>query len=127
MMWDYHVILVFTHDSNSLVFDLDTKLPFPVSFERYCEETFGDEATIMEKFHRKFRVISGAEFLTSFSSDRRHMKDKDGKWMKPPPSWSCIRGCSDSEHNLESFISMEETTGVGQVCNLQTFIQKFTF
>ena len=116
-----------TYDSNSLVYDLDTKLPFPVSFERYCEETFGDEATIMEKFHRKFRVISGAEFLTSFSSDRRHMKDKDGKWMKPPPSWSCIRGCSDSEHNLESFISMEETTGVGQVCNLQTFIKKFTF
>ena len=129
-MWDYHVLLVVLQENDiSLVYDLDTKLPFPVSFKQYCVETFGDETGIMEKFHRKFRVVPGAVFLTNFSSDRRHMKDKkdNEKWMQPPPSWSCIRGCQDTEHNLELFVSMDETTGVGDVCNLQSFVKKFTF
>ena len=133
-MWDYHVILVVKKDdAESLVYDLDTRLPFPVPFKTYSEATFGDESGILEKFRRIFRVVPGAEFLTSLSSDRRHMRAEEKgeggvkEWLKPPPEWPCIRGNKDEEHNLESFISMEEGQGVGVVCNLEKFERMFCF
>ena len=55
---------------------------------------FRDESTIIEKFHRKFRVVSGSGYLTKFSSDRRHMRKEDEgrSWLSPPPTWPCIKG-----------------------------------
>ena len=126
VMWDYHVILVVQDDAKSLVYDLDTRLSFPVSFETYCEATFGDESGIKEKFRRKFRVIPGGDYLTGLSSDRRHMRSEAGEWLKPPPLWPCIRGNSDVEHNLESLISMEEGRGLGVVCDLEKFVKMFS-
>ena len=129
VMWDYHVILVVKDDSShSLVYDLDTILPFPVSFKTYCDSTFGDESSIMEKFRRKFRVVPGADYLSGLSSDRRHMRSdkEDREWLQPPPLWPCIQGNRGEEHNLESFISMEESQGVGVVCDLEKFVKMFS-
>ena len=128
VMWDYHVILIVKEDSSdSLVYDLDTRLPFPVSFQTYCEKTFGDESNIIEKFRRKFRVVPGADYLSGLSSDRRHMRSdkEDQEWLKTPPLWSCIQGNRGEEHNLESFISMEEGQGLGVVCDLEKFVMMF--
>ena len=128
VVWDYHVILILQQGANStaVVYDLDTRLPFPVSFPEYCRATFGDsEEAIMEKFHRKFRVVAGAEYLVTLSSDRRHMRQEEA-WLAAPPPWPCIRGCRDSDHNLDTFINMEPgEERVGEVCDLETFLTKF--
>jgi hypothetical protein len=40
---------------------------------------------------RQFRVIPADEFLSTFASDRSHMLDEDGKWLKTPPSYPCLQ------------------------------------
>ena len=126
VLWDYHVILLVKDGHKSLVYDLDTKLPFPASFEKYCEATFGEESAITEKFRRKFRVIPGGEFLAGLSSDRRHMRRQESQeWTQPPPSWPCIRGSEETEHNLDTLISMGEGDGLGTVCDLEQFVRMF--
>jgi len=126
VIWDYHVILLYKkEDGQTLVYDLDTLLPFPAQFSNYCETTFASEEQMQPNFHRQFRVVPGAEYLTNFSTDRRHMK-KGEEWLQSPPSWPCIRGLAEKEHNLDLFISMEEGVGVGKVFDLKAFVNKFS-
>ena len=66
VVWDYHVILIIHQHSGSIVLDLDSNLEFPVSFDEYCGLTVRDEENMMEKFHRRFRVVSAPQFLSSF-------------------------------------------------------------
>jgi len=35
-------------------------------------------------------MIQADLYLKTFASDRSHMKDANGKWQKPPPSYPCI-------------------------------------
>ena len=49
VVWDYHVILIVTDINGTMVYDLDTNLPFPVTFQEYFTQTFGDETTILKK------------------------------------------------------------------------------
>ena len=123
-MWDYHVILIRRENTGTLVYDLDTRLPFPCDFKLYTDQSFGDETNMLPEFHRKFRVVDGEEFLQSFSSDRRHMKDGEGRWIKPPPNWVFIRGSKQEEHNLDTFIRMDQH-GPGTVNNLEQFNNTF--
>lgn len=74
---------------------------------------------------RFFRVIPAKEFLKVFASDRRHMKKSDGTWMKPPPNHAAIF-TDHSVHNLDSFISMKQGEGPGQVLNFNQFASKFS-
>ena len=69
VIWDYHVILVVKENPDSLVFDLDTRLPYPSSFKEYSRHTFSkhEEENMREQFHRKFRVIAIREFLENSS------------------------------------------------------------
>lgn len=41
---------------------------------------------------RMYRVVGAQQFLTHFSSDRRHMRTPEGLWQAPPPPGPCIRG-----------------------------------
>lgn len=80
---DYHVFFMHNPSPNRcLVFDLDTTLPFPTYFHKYVTETFRSDYAVSEDHHRFFRVIPADEYLTTFSSDRRHMKRPDGSWIK---------------------------------------------
>ncbi|KAH7721752.1 protein N-terminal glutamine amidohydrolase-like protein [Aphelenchoides avenae] len=52
---DYHVILLRHADSKSqrsLVYDLDTTLPFPCTFEEYFEKAIGSEESFAPMFKR---------------------------------------------------------------------------
>ena len=49
---------------------------------------------------RMFRVIPANVFLDTFASDRSHMLDAEGKWLKPPPSYPCIQTEGMYEHKL---------------------------
>lgn len=57
VIWDYHVILIIKADQCSTVFDLDTNLPYPCDYNSYSQDTFKSDDDILERFHRKFRVI----------------------------------------------------------------------
>lgn len=124
VIWDYHVIFVYKPDERCLVFDLDSDLPFPTFFHKYVTETFRTDAILNPEYHRFFRVVPASLFLNTFASDRRHMKKPDGTWMKAPPAYPPI-STSESSHNLDDFISMEASVGIGEVLSLTEFVKKF--
>ena len=104
------------------VWDLDSYLPFPCSFEDYSAKALRKEDTIKPKYRRKFRIVSAGTYLSTFASNRGHMKavEPDGsvRWLADPPSYPAIR-TADCEHNLDTFWSMDPTVGIGTVVDLQ--------
>lgn len=50
-------------------------------------------------FDRFFRVISAEQYLTEFSSDRRHMRRPDGTWIKPPPPYPPIQSSGELKYS----------------------------
>ena len=45
---------------------------------------------------RKFRIIPADVFLSTFASDRSHMKKPSGEWIKEPPPYRPIRTAGNS-------------------------------
>jgi len=130
VVWDYHVILLLSPlpatQQPTLVYDLDTRLPFPCPAHQYCSQALGSDREMEEKFHRLLRLIPGPEFLTSLSSDRRHMRIGD-EWSAPPPPWPCIQGDSTQAHTLDTHITMPDNShNLGTVLDLETFTNKFS-
>ncbi|XP_053210088.1 protein N-terminal glutamine amidohydrolase-like, partial [Panonychus citri] len=140
VIWDYHVILIYDDQVNGgdegtkdetnskstcFVYDLDTLLSFPVSLEEYVTSSIQEDETLRPEFHRWFRVIPAAQYLTSFASDRSRMKREDGTWIKEPPPYPPIAtiNCSD---NLKTLISMDpENCDIGKVMNFNQFKNRF--
>ncbi|ORZ37526.1 N-terminal glutamine amidase-domain-containing protein [Catenaria anguillulae PL171] len=162
--WDYHVIGVGrpkcqSHGqtaadfraTESIVLDLDTALAFPISFTEYALHALRVDLQLDTQFQRSFRVIAAKDFLSYFSSDRRHMRkpsstssnkassddarstDADTthgrSWIMPPPSYPPICGPhARSEHDLEAFIDMyagHSDRVPGIVVNQEAFIDMF--
>ena len=82
VVWDYHVILAMKGEK-CMVFDLDTKLPYPCEFEQYSERTFQSDDDIMEKFHRKFRVITIQEFLEELAMKQHTFFNFSCRFLNP--------------------------------------------
>jgi hypothetical protein len=79
------------------VWDLDSLLSLPVPMRQYLDETFCHRRFERTLHAPRFRIIEASEYVKSFSSDRSHMRDKNGDWLAPPPAWSPILkegGCS---------------------------------
>uniref|UniRef100_A0A1B6E4T0 Protein N-terminal glutamine amidohydrolase n=1 Tax=Clastoptera arizonana TaxID=38151 RepID=A0A1B6E4T0_9HEMI len=135
VLWDYHVFLIydsgqFSHEieNNSWVFDLDSQLSFPCTFSNYVKETFKSDDNIKPEFHRFFRVVKSSDYLKYFASDRHHMKNQNGLWIKPPPDYEPIF-TNESMHNLPEYINMsnvnEELPHFGTIYNLSKFCDRF--
>ena len=127
VVWDYHVILAVKSAPETLVFDLDTTLSYPCPFRVYADATFPMDDRLPPEYKRMFRVVPTNEYLANFASNRSHMKDVDDpeKWLKPPPSYDCIL-TQNSEHNLDSFISMKrEEESWGKILNFQGLLEFF--
>nr|XP_006815963.1 PREDICTED: protein N-terminal glutamine amidohydrolase-like isoform X2 [Saccoglossus kowalevskii] len=107
-----------SNTGNAEVYDLDSVLEFPTPFLDYSSQTFRNEQ-LKQQYHRKFRVIRASEYLETFASDRSHML-KDGQWLAPPPIYPCIQ-TKESIMNLNDFISVNPSFGVGEVMTLQAF------
>jgi len=90
VFWDYHVILIVESRTGSVVYDFDTRLPFPCGFADYASATFDQGQRLPFNYHPRFRVMTADEYRQGFWSDRSHMKLKDGAWRSPPPSWAPI-------------------------------------
>lgn len=125
VIWDYHVVLLHVClQSDSLVYDLDSELPFPCSLQLYAAQALRSDRTIQPAYHRKLRVIPAQSFLLNFASDRSHMKNPDGSWKMPPPLYPPIH-TAESLMNLDDFINMDPVVGWGAVFSLDHFLQRY--
>ncbi|PHT54500.1 Protein N-terminal glutamine amidohydrolase [Capsicum baccatum] len=109
ILWDYHVICVQKkrdEKSSSLVWDLDSSLPFPSPLGTYVAESIRPSIQIFSEFKRFFRVVHAPIFLRHFASDRRHMKDSAGNWIAEPPSHEAIVAKDGAVHNLNEYITV---------------------
>ncbi|TMS01385.1 Protein N-terminal glutamine amidohydrolase [Larimichthys crocea] len=126
VIWDYHVILMQVGlQSDSLVYDLDSELSFPVSLQRYAAQALRSDRNIKPEYHRKLRVVPADSFLLHFASDRSHMMNPDGSWKMPPPLYPPIHTAA-CQMNLDDFISMNPAVGWGRVFSLEHFLQRYT-
>nr|CAG4641148.1 EOG090X0C0Q [Eulimnadia texana] len=127
VIWDYHVIFVVQKNAGkSLVYDLDSRLNFPCDFDEYVAKTIQSDDNIFPQFHRFFRVVPADVFLRHFASDRRHMRNPDGTWMKMPPVYPPI-SANNVQHNLNEFLDMNEgASSFGEVLATIGFVQKFS-
>ncbi|KAG5609345.1 hypothetical protein H5410_020626 [Solanum commersonii] len=109
ILWDYHVICVQkkrNENSSSLVWDLDSSLPFPSPLGTYVTDSIRPSIQIFSEFKRFFRVVHAPIFLRHFASDRRHMKDSAGNWIAEPPSHEAIVAEDGAVHNLNEYITV---------------------
>ena len=122
IIWDYHAVLMRLEKQQWLVYDLNTKLPFPFLLIDYCQHSF---IQLPEKaFMPCFRVIDAPLYLKIFSSDRHHMLNDDGQWTKPPPAWDLIN--PHRQHNLHKFIDFNDDNFYSPILNFNQFIKAYT-
>lgn len=89
VVFDYHVILLARSAFGRWeVWDLDTTLGLPHEAVDYFSRAFRPEGDIPQVYQPLFRLFPVAQFLATFSSDRSHMRDASGNWLKPPPDWN---------------------------------------
>jgi len=121
--WDYHCIGL---DHERRVWDLDSRLPLPVAARTWLDRSFPRAAELPTQRRPGFRVVSSADYLQGFRSDRRHMRSSDGGWLHPPPPWPCI-GVDRSApvSNLAAFCDLVAAEGPGQLFDLEGFAGRF--
>lgn len=101
IVWDYHVWVAIRDRDITRIWDLDSTLGVDVSAQEYLNRTF---LGVPGPFLPKFRMMDARDYRERFASDRRHMRDKNGQFVQPPPSWDPIgRG-----HNLDRFVAMDD-------------------
>lgn len=107
--WDYHVVFVQYHPSTHTpyVFDFDTGLPFPCDATAYVHKSLPElwrDLQLDESVDNThgFRLVSAANYLKTFASDRHHMLGEDGQYLKPPPPYPAIHTDTHT-HNLDQF------------------------
>jgi protein N-terminal glutamine amidohydrolase len=101
VIWDYHVVLLNKGD----IWDFDTLLPFPCPAGEYLKKSF--VSGISNEYDPMFRLVDAVTFVRSFSSDRSHMIDENGEYLKPPPTWPKIDPTNGS--NLFRFVNMSQS------------------
>jgi hypothetical protein len=124
VIWDYHVVCIHESETKCFVYDADTRLKCPEDLETYFLRTF--PLSIPDLFRPKFRVVPGATFLASFSSDRSHMKSAH----VPFPTLAVIQGNSaESSMTLPRFWNMVcdlDSEHYGKVMELEELLKRFS-
>mmetsp|Transcript_223 Transcript_223/g.300 ORF Transcript_223/g.300 Transcript_223/m.300 type:complete len:283 (-) Transcript_223:62-910(-) len=104
---------------SSLIYDLDSCLPFPVDAKIYVQRALRPNAdSLSSEFQRKFRVCEAREFMSSFSSDRSHMRGNPA----PPPFYPPIQADPEVAMNLDSYVDMNPDIGPGTVLDMNSFV-----
>ena len=82
VVWDYHVVVLLPeHD---LVVDLDDRDTVARPVSEWLRHAF---RTAPPHLQPRFRIVPAAELVASFSSDRSHMRDGEGRALQPFPPW----------------------------------------
>lgn len=114
MAWDYHVVLAQPGDAGWWVIDVDSTLDLPCPADAYLAASFPDLPARLAAYRPLFRVVDAATYRDRFASDRRHMRDRRGRYASPPPAWPTI----GEGHNLDRLIDMRDGF-LGEVVDLE--------
>ncbi len=74
VIWDYHVILCALVDRQPVIYDFDSRCPFPCELEHYFDRTFCYWHEMDVRFRPWIRRIDAASYYRHFASDRSHMR-----------------------------------------------------
>lgn len=109
--WDYHVIVLRARlmERDVLVYDIDSRLPYPVSLSEYLTRSFAYHPLVSSPHAPMFRLIPAHLYITNFASDRLHMYSASKKdWSAPPPSYPCINVSIGKASNIQSYLDFTE-------------------
>ncbi len=84
--WDYHVVLL-VYDGGWQAWDLDSDMGTPLALKSWLSASFPHQDRVRPGFHPRFRMLPAEEYVATLRTDRSHMRDDDGGWLHPPPSW----------------------------------------
>lgn len=119
IVWDYHVIVL--AEDPIEIWDVDTLLGIPITLHDYLAGSFHPE--MPDLYQPAFRVVRADIFLDVFSSDRSHMRRRDGSYRKPPPSWPMLKKPGVAS-NLMQFVDFERPF-IGDVMSLAQLQERF--
>ena len=128
VVWDYHVIAVERReqDGEEVVWDLDCALGFGIPFHSWATKSLRPGTQLREQYHQMFRVVSAADYLAGFASDRSHMRDATGEFKMPPPPQPCIVAKSGETHTLPKWWDMtHKEPGYGKVHDVKGLLRHF--
>ncbi len=107
LWWDYHCVVL---DGSKRIWDLDSRLPLPCPGLDWLDRTFAFAEAQPEPWRPRFRLVAAGAFRAHFASDRRHMRNEDGSWGRPPPPWPAI----GEGWNLDAYRDVE-AAGPGEL------------
>lgn len=119
-LWDYHVVLLGRRDGHWKVFDLDCTAGANLTVSDWVAASFPFAGVVPPDVAPMFRVVEGATFLSTFRTDRSHMRDDAGGWKAPPPAWPPPHDSS----NLWGFVD-PDGDAPGTVVDLKGFAERF--
>jgi hypothetical protein len=120
-VWDYHVILYTLVGQDSLIFDFDSMLEFPVSARTYSAYTFPQQSSLPKRYQTWVRSVEAKAFLKHFHSDRSHMIDKIGRVSFPP--YPPITPKPDNAAiDLSEYRNLEHEISESQINPLEDFL-----
>jgi protein N-terminal glutamine amidohydrolase len=82
ILWDYHVVAA----AGGQIFDRDDRDGVPRPVMSWLQHAFRRD--VEAALRPRFRVVAAASFLATFSSDRSHMLDTNGRPLQPFPAWT---------------------------------------
>lgn len=105
VLWDYHVILMALINKSSVIFDLDSRLPFPCDFKNYMHKSL---SLIIEKEYLPIiRIIPAELYLNHLHSDRSHMKNiiSNDQFPSYPP----LLSATEHKISLTTLLDVKKT------------------
>ena len=69
--------------------------------------------------------LQGPIYFDNFFSDRSHMKDNDGAWLKPPPSYPCINENNPQRDQSYSLPNLRDMNNKSMLLDEEKFLETF--
>ncbi len=85
VLWDYHVVVA--EPAAGRVWDPDAWRGPVMPLAVWLATTFLAPELVRARYHPRFRLVPRALWVEGLASDRRHMRDRRGRWLRPPPPW----------------------------------------
>ncbi len=126
IIWDYHVVVVVEAIDEQgaiggpVVLDHDCRAGPVLPIEEWLMASFPVE--VAPTYAPRFRLITGADFVAGFASDRRHMRDAEGAPLQPFPPWPAIG--DDKPNTLDTVLNLDDHS-FGDVVDLDGFADHF--
>ena len=84
IVWDYHVVAYVPRER--IIVDLDDRERVAWPLADWLAHAFRKDTPA--SLQPRFRIVAAEQFLTTFSSDRSHMRDASGVPLRAFPPWA---------------------------------------